>query len=603
MSDIFKAECRRFLAWAGVYALLHLGALVFLARVVDLAQQPPEVYYVFGAVYALTGLLLGLYQMGGYRRPNPWLNLLHRPLAHRRIALALLGAGALLLALAILLPLLATAAWQALATPRVLDLRHGLLCLAAFDYALIGYLSGAAAMLLPRRAAPAPLVFLALLPAAYATGAGVLALHGLVLAWLLALALVAFKPDLSSLPRGARALLAVVPATVMMWLLLMAAGTAAELLWIAQGSHPNNLPALVPGSAKEADQAEGPALLAMGLAASTAPEAPLWREQAAISDIQTLGLSLPENPRYGELTNLAPMEFDDEDRRLRWVFSHDLRRFVGYRVGEPGRVGTLGVDGDAPFPSPPLPGPAGLLVGRGTVHQYDAETGRVLPRIALPAGEMIAGLELTGDRLALLSDRALYLYDARPLRLGEAMLATRQRLPLPGAVGNLTRVDVLELLDGHLVSFTLTRLRHNGEGPSFQQLLRVHGDGRVDDIARRELATGYGPVFTWQTWWMSPAISTGLGALRPLFSPPQPGHLRAPPPRPALATAVGAGGMLLALLLGVLRSRRAALSGRGRLAWCLGCALLGLPALMALWWLVPRRESLDPLPAALPAAA
>ena len=54
MSDIFKAECRRFLAWAGVYALLHLGALVFLARVVDLAQQPPEVYYVFGAVYALT---------------------------------------------------------------------------------------------------------------------------------------------------------------------------------------------------------------------------------------------------------------------------------------------------------------------------------------------------------------------------------------------------------------------------------------------------------------------------------------------------------------------------------------------------------------------
>ena len=60
---------------------MHLGALVFLARMVDLAQQPPEVYYVFGAVYALTGLLLGLYQMGGYRRPNQWLNLLHRPLA------------------------------------------------------------------------------------------------------------------------------------------------------------------------------------------------------------------------------------------------------------------------------------------------------------------------------------------------------------------------------------------------------------------------------------------------------------------------------------------------------------------------------------------
>ena len=602
MFDIFKAECRRFLAWAAVYALVHLGALVFLARMVDLAQQPPEVYYVFGAVYALTGLLLGLYQMGGYRRPNQWLNLLHRPLAHRRIALALVGAGALLLALAILLSLLATAAWQRLATPRVLDLRHAGLCLAAFDYALIGYLSGAAAMLLPRRAAAAPLVFLALLPAAYATGAGALAVHALVLAWLLGLAVVAFKPDLDGLPRGAAAVLAVAPAAVMMWLLLVAAGSVAELLWIAQGSHPNNLPALVPGSAKEADQAEGPDLIVLGLAGSSADEAPLWREQAAISDIQTLGLDLPEGPVPGELTNRAPMEFDDDARRLRWVFSHDLRRFVGYRVGEPGRVGLLGVDGDGAFPSPPLPGPAGLLVGRDQVHQYDAETGRVLPRIALAPGEMIAGLDLQGDRLALLSDRALYLYDARPLQLGEALLETRQRLPLPGAVGNLTRVDVLELLDGHLVSFTFTRLRHNGQGPSFQSVLRVRDDGRVEAVAARELSTGYGPVFTWQTWWMSPAISAGLGTIRPLFAPPQPGYLRAPPPRPALATALGLGGMLLSGLLAIARVRRTALDARGRLAWCLACAALGPPALMALWWLVPLRDRLGLAPRPAPAA-
>ena len=603
MLDIFKAECRRFLPWAGVYALAHLGVLVFLARVVDLAQQPLEVYYVFGAVYALSGLLLGLYQMGGYRRPNHWLNLLHRPLAPRRIALALLGAGALLLALAVLLPLLATAAWQALASPRVLDLRHGLLCLAAFDYALIGYLAGVAAMLLPRRAAAVPLVFLALLPAAYATGAGVLVLHALVLAWLLGLALAAFKPDLSGLPRGARALAVAAPGAVMMWLLLVLAGSMVELLWIAQGSHPNNLPALVPGSAKEADQAEPAALLVLGLAGSDAPDAALWREQAAISELQTLGLGLPESPAWGELTNRAPMEFDDELRRLRWVFSHDLRRFVGYRVGEPGRVGVLGVDGDAPFPSPPLPGPAGLLIGRDTVHQYDEESGRVLPRIALAPGEIIAGLEFTGDRLALLSDRALYLYDARPMLLGEAPLDTRQVLPLPGAVGNLTRVDVLELLEGHLVSFTFTRLRHNGQGPSFQQLVRVHGDGRVETIARRALSTGYGPIFTWQTWWMSPAIHTGLGALRPLFAPVQPGALREPPPRPALVTGVGLGGLLLSLLLALVRVRHTALSAGGRLAWCAGCAVVGLPVLMALWWLVPRREVVDAVPAATPAVA
>lgn len=601
MTDLCKAECRRFLGAALIYALLHLGVLMFLTRLVDLAQQPPEVYFVFGAVYALTGLLFGLFQIGSYRRPNPWLNLLHRPLAPWRIALALLGAGVLLLAIAILLPLLATAAWQALLTPRVLDLRHLLLTIAGMDYALIGYLSGAAVMLLPRRAAAAPLVFLALLPAAYATGAGALLLQALVLAWLLGLVLVAFKPDLDCLPRGARALLVLAPACVLMWLGLLAAGMAAELLWIAQGSHPNNLPSLQPGSAKEADQAEGAALLALGLADSRAAEAPLWREQAAISEIQTLGLSWPEGAVYGELTNRAPMEFDDAARRLRWVFSHDLQRFVGYRVGEAGRVGVLGVDGDAPFPAPPLPGPAGLLIGRDTVHQYEPDSGRVLPRIALEAGELIAGLALDGDRLALLSDRALYLYDARPLRLGAAMLQTRQRVPLPAAVGTLTRVDVLELLDGHLVSFAYTRLRHNGQGSSFQQLRRVHPDGRVDDIAHRPLSTGYGPVYTWQRWWMSPAISAGLGALRPLWSPPQPGQQRDPPPRPALATALGIAGMLLALGLGAWRVRQTALSPRARLGWIAAGATLGLPALLALYGLVPPRESVDALPAAPPA--
>ncbi|MCU0756491.1 MAG: hypothetical protein MUE46_15440 [Xanthomonadales bacterium] len=601
MNDLFKAECRRFLGAALIYALLHLGVLMFLTRMVDLAQQPLEVYFVFGAVYALSGLLLGLGQIGSYRRPNPWLNLLHRPLAPWRIALALLGAGALLLLIAVLLPLLATAAWQALLTPRVLDLRHLLLTVAGVDYALIGYLSGAAAMLLPRRATAVPMVFLALLPAAYATGAGALALHGLVLAWLLALVLTAFQPDLDRLPQGGRALLVLAPACVLMWLGLLAAGMAAELLWIAQGSHPNNLPQVLPGSAKEADQAEGAELLALGLTDSKAPEAALWREQAAISDIQTLGLSFPEGAVAGELTNRAPMEFDDEARRLRWVYSHDLKRFVGYRVGESGRDGVLGVDGDTPFATPPLPGPAGLLIGRDTVHQYDFERARVLPRIALAPGELIAGLALDGDRLALLSDRALYLYDARPLGLGEGMLQTRQRLPLPSAVGNLTRVDVLELLDGHLVSFTFTRHRHNGHGPSFQQLLRVHTDGRVDEIAHRPLATGYGPIYTWQRWWMSPAISTCLSALRPLYAPPQPAHQLAPPPRPALASALGLGGMLLSLGLGALYLRRTALTTHARLGWATACATLGLPALMTLCWLVPPRES--PLPQAAMAAA
>ncbi len=603
MPDIFKAEFRRFLSWAVVFAFAHLLVLMFLTRVVDLAQQPSEVYMVIAAVHALTGLLLGLFQMGGYRRPNAWLQLLHRPLAHCRIALALLAAGTALLAIAVLLPLLATAAWQELMTPRVLDQRHVWLCVAAFVIGVIGYLSGAAAMLVPRRTAAAPLVLLALLPAAYATGLGAIALQGLAIVWLLALVLAAFKPDLDSAPRGAAGVLLAVPMQVLMWLLLVLAGFGIELLWIAQGSHPNNLASPPAGSAKEADQSKGPDLIIAGLGNSMSPDAPLWREQAAISEIVTLDVGIPETPVWNELTNRAPMEFDDEERGLRWVFSHDLGRFVGYGLADKQAKGELGVEGDAPFPSPPLPGPRGLLIGRDTLHEYDRETQRVLPRLALPAGEVIAGIDVTGERLALLSDRALYFYDLRPLSLDNAPLVTRQRVPLPGAPGNLQRVDVMELLDGHLVSYTMTRLRHNGQGRSFQQLLRVDEQGRVETVAQRELSTGYGPIYIWQTWWMSPVISTTLNALRPMFAPYQPGRAVAPPPRPVFIMGFAGVLLMLSLLAGLVRVRQTNMTGAARVAWCLACAVVGLPALMALWLMVPARESFAAMPAATPALA
>ena len=602
MHDLFKAELRRFLAWALVYAAAHLMVLMFLTRVVDLAQQPDEVYLVFAAVLGLSGLLLGLYQMGGYRRANAWLNLLHRPLPPWRIALALLGAGALLLSLAVLLPLLATAAWQEAMTPRVLDLRHWLLCAAGYVLALAGYATGAAAMLLPRRAAAAPIVFLLLLPAAYATGPGALLMQALVLAWLLALVLVAFKPDVEQLPRGTGAWLLAIPMQVLMWLVLVLAGFGVELLWIAQGSHPNNLATAPAGSAKQADSAEGADLIVAGLAGSRHPDAPLWREQAAISDIATFGLGIMQTPAWGELSNRAPMEFDDEERRIRWVFSHDLGKFVGYGLANRQRVGELGVDGQARFPTPPLPAMGGLLLGRHTLHQFDPESQRVLLRVRLPDDEIIAGVQYDGERLALLSHRALYFYDARPMRLGDGLLSTLQRVPLPDASGNLQRVDVMELLDGHLVSFTHTRLRHNGMGGSFQQLMRVDEAGRVAFVARRGLDSGYGPLFTWQTWWLSPAISQGLDALRPAFSLPQPGYSLSPLPRPAGVAGLALGLMLLSLLVGAWHVRRTELSRPARWAWCLACAAVGLPALMALWRLAPRRQSLD-VPAADPVVA
>lgn len=60
---------------------------------------------------------------------------------------------------------------------------------------------------------------------------------------------------------------------------------------------------------------------------------------------------------------------------------------------------------------------------------------------------------------------------------------------MPGPVGNLSRMDVVELLDGYLVSYTYTWGVWGGElQQPYQQVLRVDGQGHARITARRALS-------------------------------------------------------------------------------------------------------------------
>lgn len=601
MRDLFRAEALRFRSWTLAYAFIHLIVLGFLARMVDLAQQPARVYQVVGAVYVLTGLLLGLYQMGGYRRPNAWLNLLHRPLPQWRIALALLGAGTLLLTVAVWLPLLTIAGWQEALTTRVIDARHLWLCVSALLITLVGYLIGCYTMLANKRYGFGALVFLLLLGLGNAAGMGAIAVQLLCLAWLLAMVLFAFKPDLSTLPSSALGGIAValpgvvataVPLQLAMWFSLLLAGMGVETAWIASGTHPNNLSVNPPDSVKAANFADGRDLMVMGLRNSNDPDAPLWREQAAISEVFDLGPNAARLPLRNELTNIAPMEFDDAERGIRWVFSHDSMRFEGYHLADFRSAGLLGVDGTGAFASPPLPGPQNSLLTPTMLYEYDNEQNLILPRVRLPDGDVLTGAGQVGENLAVLSDRALYFYDGRELVNGDALLAPRQRLPLPGKTGNLMRIAIMELVDGYLVSFLFTTHQHNAEGrPAYQVTQRIDEQGVVTTVARREPDVSYGPAWRFQNWYVSPALYWFKNQALDLFSgytPVEDDREVAPPPRSMMVLA----GVLMALslLAALWRTGRIDISPAARLAWILACGVLSVPALMSLWLLYPPRE-------------
>jgi hypothetical protein len=592
MWDIFKAEVGRFRTWAIAYAVVQIIVLGFLTRVVDLAQQTPTVYQVFGGAFALTGVLLGTYQMGGYRRGNVWLNLLHRPLPHARLALALLGAGVLLLAVGVLLPLLVIAGWQDSMTARVVDGRHWLLCGSAWLIAVCAYLAGAYAMLANRRYSFAGLALLLILPFGHATGVGAVLIQLLLIALLLAMVLVAFKPDLAAAPRSVPAtLLTAAPLQFALWFALVMVGFGVEFVWIAQGSHPNNRAVPLAGGEKQAENSEGKDLIAMGLANSRDPQAALWREQAQISEVFGAAPVLRSMPVRNELTNLAPMEFDDGERRQRWVFSHDRMRFEGYSLVDGRSTGQLGNEGNAAFDDPVMPGPADTLVSRGAVYQYDSQQAVIVPRMQLPANEQITDIELAADSVALLSNRALYFYDAREFSESDGLLAPRQRLALPGKTGDLQRIDMIELLDGHLVSFLYSRASYNAEGAlPFQTVIQVEDNGGSHVVGQRSLSLDYPPVWRFQNWFPAPVIYEVQRKAVELFAGYRPDADKQRPPIPTSIQALALALMLVSLLLAIWRTRQTDLSAPARWAWVLACGVLSVPALISLWLIYPRRE-------------
>ena len=606
MIDLFKGELTRFRLWAGIAAIINLAILGFLSRMVDLAQQPLQVYQVFGAVYAIAGALLGVYQMGSYRKPNQWLNLLHRPMHRLRIAGALTGVGTLLLLLAVALPILLVAIYQDTLTPRVVDMRHWLLPVAGWLIAVSGYLAGAYAMVGDRRYAFTGFLLPNVFMYSQASGVAMLGVQLVAIVFLALLLAIAFKPDPAAPSRNPLAVLAVaLPVQVGAYFLVWILGYGVEIGWTVTGTHPLNMPTPPKGGYIEADLAEGKDLLLLGLEATGSPEAALWREQVALSDVHTR-YPLRQLPERNTLTNPSPLEFSDGVNNTMLVFSHDRERFVRRGLLDNRPRGELGVgEAQAAFPAPTMPYGATYLFNAYAAYQYESEQQRFFERIRLPAGEVMASPpEPAGDNILVLSDRAAYFYPGREAMNGLDLLQPLVRVPMPGHVGHLSRMDAIELLDGYLVSFTYTWGVWSGElQQPFQQLVRVDGDGKVHEVARRAINIDLPSAYTNRNTWLSPVIRAICLGARDLFAANDP--LTAKPERvPASVLWLAAACCLLSLLAAIWLTGRQAHSTRGRWAWILLCGVVGLPALASLWLLYPRRENLPlPLPHASPAAA
>jgi hypothetical protein len=614
MRDIFKAEWLRYQLWVLVYAVGHLLVLVFFNRLVDLGQQPINVRRVFGVVYALTGILLGLHQMGTWRRPNQWINLLHRPVAPRRIAFGVLSAGALAMLVAVALPIAAAVAWQAWGTARIVELRQAILPAAALLIALCGYFAGAYGVLASRRYSFAGLVPLVWIAMSDATGPAALAVQALACAWLLAMVLIAFRPDLGEAPRSAIAtMVTAIPVQTAVYMLLLLVGFVVELLWIMQGTHPNNMSTPPRGGHVESERMSGRDRMIAGLAGATSVDTALWREQVVLSDVHELERQVRGIATRGELNNTTPIEFDDPETRSRWTFSHRRMRFEGTGIADGQRVGELGMgDGNTAFdaiaaPAGALPGMAkgdATIIAGHTLYHYLSAARRIVPRASVPADEWLLGTTPIGGSLAALTDRAVYLFDGRHLLDSDTPPLPRYRVPIPGAPGDLYTAEMVELVDGYLVSFNFTQRAHTMLGAlPYQTVLWVDDAGRVTPVATRMLREDFPTFYRYKSWWASPVMYTARAMATGLFAAHDPLAETAVPPIPASVSALAVALALLSLCLGGWFAWHRESSLPARAAWTLACGFVGIPALVSLLLIVPRREDVvDETVRAIPAA-
>ncbi|HEY5801470.1 MAG TPA: hypothetical protein VIT92_14700 [Burkholderiaceae bacterium] len=619
MRDLFLSECRRFKHAALIFAGVHLLLQLFVNRMANFYQWGWQFHTLALGLFMLAGLGFALYQFGTYRQPSRWVWLLHRPLARHLIFAGIACASLALIAFAVGVPgLLAVLISDAL-TERTIDARHYLMPVQAALFTAIAWLAGTYVILNRSRSAIVvmvlPFLLLAHLAAAW-TMVAMAALCALLMAYI---AYGSFKPNRMTPPES-------LPATVATAAPLQI-GFYFALLWLGSltfqygaiflGLHPNNTQVPPAGGYTEAVRADSGRVLALGLAAATDPRAAHWSRQMALLKPVEINPELRQYAVRHQLSNLYSTHWIDETRNIGWTFSHDAMRFEGHDMNTGHRIGWLGTGGlnDAGrFSTPMLPYTDTDLLGPQDLYRHDPATQKLRHLVHLSGGEqLISGLRKAGNLHYLVTSKRLIAYADEAGAAGP--LTERGSIALPAPARDLARVDIADLLDGRLVSFTYGDNMLLGEGDAAQFVYQIGQDDRPVLVAQRALGHDFPLLFEHKDWWLSPVIYSVLAlpdallekgkVLAPGAAIDTTALTRARPPAVWAAAFVAA---LLAALAAWWWLRRTTASAARKTGWIAACLLLGPASLLCMTVLEPRTAHPHthpsrpvPDPAALPA--
>ena len=594
MTEFFRAELRRLRAGAALYALANLVALAVLQQMVDIPNGPIGLHMLLVVFYMLSGLGLAVFQFGSYRQPSRWIWLQHRPVHRARILAALVLAAAAVIAGAVALPLCALLLMQSHTTHQVMDTAHyagaAWLTLAA----LMAWSAGGIIMLHRSRWAFVVLALPVVLTMRMADAATVLGLSAACEAILLGLLYTVFRPSRSAADDVRATAAAAIPLQVALYATLVWSGSflyQAGLL--AAGAHPLLSHLSQPGSFAAARRATATESLTAALADSRDPRAPGWRAALDPQAVASFSSPIYQYGVPGVMTTKGLARFAHSETE--WVFNRDRMQYHGVNrrtnedrgwFGAPGRFDTMPVvEADDRK--------GRWIFDAHNLYRFDLPAMRLQHVLRVAGQEQLGGsVEPLGQRMLVLTNRRLAIFDSA---IATPSSAVDVRLPLP--YGDLDRVKVAKVPDGTLVSFLYGHRQADGSPVSQQVTCFVDAAGRVQEVGRRELAHDFPALFEHRAWWVSPALHA-LVSLPDLLvdngTVPDFGVSRFAPllwARPAVVWAAALAATLVAGIGAAWWTRQTHLGRMARVAWCVACLLLGVPALLSLMLLQPRRQA------------
>lgn len=584
MIDLFKTEWLRFRSWALAVGLAHLMILTFLDRVADPLQQPLIVYRIYlGALFAL-GLAFGMVQLSAYARLTAWIELLHRPLSPQRIGASLMLAGLAAIGAAAFLPVLVLLPFHHLTGGQV-ESRDLLFPMASWLIAALGYLIGVHVRLGPSKITWTSVILIVWLYQAAASGPWSVLVQSIAVCTAFALTLANFRPDRDDIGLaqhlGLLSLGSIAIAAVGTYFI----GVLAQIALMFMGIHPlNGIPPK--GGIIEATRATGEDLMIDALQTRQTAKARFWADQAALSEIVTIRPEYADVTSRYSLSNPGDNGIIDRESRLSWLFDRDDMRYhaIDQRTRRLAEI----------LPSPVFPGVPLLsgedIIAGGSVWRYDRLNQRFVVRLSLPPDDRIIAPPSTAwDRTVVLSSRELRLYDNRLASLGERAVPPPVHLMLPQPPAGLIRIDMLELLDSYLVSFTYGADVVDGRGEANQQVWQLDEKG-ARLVFVRPLSADYPAVMRYRDAWFAPAILAGADKIRSLFGNNDPMTRRPARDVPASIVALA----MLVHLMSAAAARMLATnrvgSQRARWFWTASVLVLG-PAVLFALLLSSRRKA------------